>query len=47
MSQEVGAKDFKGIFLACLIKKMGLLKSFILEIIGKGQWFKTQQIRKS
>lgn len=36
MFPEVGSKDFKEIFLACLIKKMGLFKSFILEMTGKG-----------
>ena len=47
VSQEVGSKDFKGIFLICLIKKIGLLKcSFILEIIGRIQCFKIQQITK-
>lgn len=41
VSQKIGSKDFKGIFLAYLIKKMSLLKpSFILEIVGKEQWFK-------
>lgn len=30
---KIGSKDFKGIFLACLFKKMSYLKSsFILEI---------------
>lgn len=43
----VGSKDFKGVFLACLIKKIGLFKSFILEMTGKGQWFKIQWLRKS
>lgn len=47
VSQEVGPQDFKGIFLACLIKKTDLLKSsFILDMIGRRPYSKTQQVRK-